>query len=101
MGAAFLDEGDARPAVPAEGVAETGDELEPRRAAAYGPDMMDSDFLVSNRIGRWRLRRDIASKVDFSSGMLRSQPYRYRSTRIVAPEPSEQTPRLTRRRVSS
>jgi hypothetical protein len=36
MGAAFLDEGDARPAVPAEGVAETGDELEPRRAAAYG-----------------------------------------------------------------
>src|ERR1700720_4497184 len=59
MGTAFLDEGDARPAVPAEGVAETGDELEPRRAAAYGPDMMDSDFLVSNRIGRWRLRRDI------------------------------------------
>jgi hypothetical protein len=33
--------------------------------------------------------------------MLRSQCYRYRSTRILAPEPSEKTPRLTRRCVSS
>src|SRR6516165_6248218 len=59
MGAVLIDDRDARLAVPAEGVAETGDELEPRRAAAYDPDMMESGFLFSNRIRRWRLRRDI------------------------------------------
>jgi hypothetical protein len=56
MGAAFLDEGDARPAVPAEGVAETGNQLDPRGAAAYDPDMMETGFLASHGIGRWRLR---------------------------------------------
>jgi hypothetical protein len=56
MGAALLDEGDARPAVPAEGVAETGNQLDPRGAAAYDPDMMETGFLASHGIGRWRLR---------------------------------------------
>ena len=54
MRAALLDEGDARLAVPAEGVAETGNELEPRRAAADDPDMMESDLVA--RIDRLATR---------------------------------------------
>ena len=59
MGTALLDEGDPRRAAPAEGIAETGDELETRRAAAYNPDMMETGFPVLHRIGYRRLRRDI------------------------------------------
>jgi hypothetical protein len=98
MGAAFLDEGDACPAAPAEGAAETGDQLDPRGGAAYDPDMMEpaSWFRTGSGAGAFV---ETSSRVDLSSGMLRSQ--RYRSTRIVAPEAFEQTPRLARRCVSS
>ena len=85
MGAAFLDEGDARPAVPVEGVVETGNQLDPRGAAAYDPDMMETGFLACTGSGAGAFV-ETSSRVDLSSGMLRSQ--RYRSTRIVAPSPS-------------
>ena len=75
MGTALLDEGDPRRAAPAEGIAETGDELETRRAAAYNPDMMETGFFV-----------ETSSGMDLSSGMRRSQRCRDHSKQIDAAE---------------
>ena len=47
MGPGTLHQGDARTRPPAEAVAEPGDELQPRRAAAHHDDPMQ--ILASNR----------------------------------------------------
>src|SRR5690349_15702913 len=69
MGTALLEEGDARRAAPAEGIAETGDELETRRAAAYDPDMREAGFPVLHRIGHWRRCRDIERDGRYSAAI--------------------------------
>jgi hypothetical protein len=85
MGAALLDEGDARRAAPAEGIADTGDELETRRAATYDPDMMETGFRFSTESGTGAFV-GTSSRMDLSSGVRRSQRCRCYSTQIDAPE---------------
>src|SRR4051812_11366873 len=69
MCTALLDEGDARRAAPAERIAETGDELETRRAAAYHPDMMETGFPVSHGIGHWCLCPDTEQDARYSAAI--------------------------------